>query len=193
MDTKTPEKITPKIKKLCEMIVPISEINLQFVEVDVDSYALKLECIENVKKKINRDGGSIQYGWAIWEWPHIMVEAEFHAVWVDQQGNLIDITPKEDNQEKILFLKDNSRTYTGNRIDNFRLNISNNPSVIKLIEVSQKLTEAINKDDKEAIFILNIQARELIKEVKNLKIKLGRNDICDCGSGKKFKNCCGKD
>ena len=23
--------------------------------------------------------------------------------------------------------------------------------------------------------------------------KVGRNDLCPCGSGKKYKNCCGKD
>ncbi|THB80010.1 MAG: type I methionyl aminopeptidase [Desulfobacteraceae bacterium] len=26
--------------------------------------------------------------------------------------------------------------------------------------------------------------------MKNKKLKIGRNDICPCGSGKKFKNCC---
>jgi len=25
------------------------------------------------------------------------------------------------------------------------------------------------------------------------KAKVGRNDPCPCGSGKKYKNCCGKD
>ncbi|WP_423777530.1 SEC-C metal-binding domain-containing protein, partial [Clostridium tyrobutyricum] len=24
------------------------------------------------------------------------------------------------------------------------------------------------------------------------KIKIGRNDLCPCGSGKKYKNCCGR-
>ena len=30
------------------------------------------------------------------------------------------------------------------------------------------------------------------KTVKN-KEKIGRNDLCPCGSGKKYKKCCGKD
>ena len=29
--------------------------------------------------------------------------------------------------------------------------------------------------------------------VKNTEPKVGRNDPCPCGSGKKYKNCCGKD
>jgi preprotein translocase subunit SecA len=28
--------------------------------------------------------------------------------------------------------------------------------------------------------------------IRNLAEKVGRNDPCPCGSGKKFKNCCGK-
>ncbi|SJT63647.1 preprotein translocase subunit SecA [Clostridioides difficile] len=28
--------------------------------------------------------------------------------------------------------------------------------------------------------------------VRNLN-KFGRNDVCPCGSGKKFKNCCGRE
>ena len=29
--------------------------------------------------------------------------------------------------------------------------------------------------------------------VRNTEKKIGRNDPCPCGSGKKYKNCCGKD
>ncbi|MGI9178782.1 MAG: SEC-C metal-binding domain-containing protein [Pirellulales bacterium] len=28
--------------------------------------------------------------------------------------------------------------------------------------------------------------------IRNLGQKVGRNDPCPCGSGRKFKNCCGK-
>ncbi|MGH9717376.1 MAG: SEC-C metal-binding domain-containing protein [Candidatus Acidiferrales bacterium] len=28
-------------------------------------------------------------------------------------------------------------------------------------------------------------------EVRNIKTKIGRNDPCPCGSGKKYKRCCG--
>ncbi|MBR2151422.1 MAG: SEC-C domain-containing protein [Prevotella sp.] len=32
-----------------------------------------------------------------------------------------------------------------------------------------------------------------IAEIKTLtNKKVGRNDLCPCGSGKKFKHCCGK-
>ena len=38
-----------------------------------------------------------------------------------------------------------------------------------------------NKDDSVA------------KEPVKNENKIGRNDPCPCGSGKKYKNCCGKD
>ena len=35
--------------------------------------------------------------------------------------------------------------------------------------------------------------RATIKEPVINKDKIGRNDLCPCGSGKKYKKCCGKD
>ena len=38
----------------------------------------------------------------------------------------------------------------------------------------------------------NCYGKEKVKKtIKNDK-KIGRNDLCPCGSGKKYKNCCGK-
>jgi preprotein translocase subunit SecA len=31
-----------------------------------------------------------------------------------------------------------------------------------------------------------------LEPIRNLGAKVGRNDPCPCGSGKKFKNCCAK-
>ena len=31
-----------------------------------------------------------------------------------------------------------------------------------------------------------------LEPIRNFGQKVGRNDSCPCGSGKKFKNCCGK-
>ncbi|HHL2060062.1 TPA: SEC-C metal-binding domain-containing protein, partial [Clostridium perfringens] len=30
------------------------------------------------------------------------------------------------------------------------------------------------------------------KTVRNEEVKVGRNEPCPCGSGKKYKKCCGK-
>ena len=66
--------------------------------------AVMLDCFVNVSRYAERFGGSIQYGWLIWEWPTIMIEAEFHAVWVTPQGALKDITPNPFGMGQVLFL-----------------------------------------------------------------------------------------
>ncbi|HAH44109.1 MAG TPA: hypothetical protein DCM07_04505, partial [Planctomycetaceae bacterium] len=35
-------------------------------------------------------------------------------------------------------------------------------------------------------------AQQAIDPIVNQQPKVGRNDPCPCGSGKKFKKCCGK-
>jgi len=57
----------------------------------------------------------------------------------------------------------------------------------KLADLAKK---ARSKDDVEA-------ERELIEKTKKVdpiraSREVGRNDPCPCGSGKKFKKCCGK-
>jgi uncharacterized protein YchJ len=50
---------------------------------------------------------------------------------------------------------------------------------------SQIINESRNFDYEKAMkFIENINKEE--------KIKMGRNDPCPCGGGKKYKKCCGK-
>ena len=34
------------------------------------------------------------------------------------------------------------------------------------------------------------RGQQIVHGTKELTEKLGRNDLCPCGSGKRFKNCC---
>ena len=36
------------------------------------------------------------------------------------------------------------------------------------------------------------QGEQKVKQIKLNQPKVGRNDPCTCGSGKKYKKCCGK-
>lgn len=71
-----------------------------------DNYGLFGWCSDGVLEKIANDGGRIVFGWNIWEWPQIMLTAEFHAVWQDDSGNLYDITPKPHGEHEIAFVPD---------------------------------------------------------------------------------------
>lgn len=59
-------------------------------------------------EKISHDGGSILFGWTIWEWPGVLLTAEFHAVWVSPNGDRFDITPKPQKETEIAFVPDTS-------------------------------------------------------------------------------------
>ncbi|MDD5126846.1 MAG: preprotein translocase subunit SecA [Dehalococcoidales bacterium] len=78
------------------------------------------------------------------------------------------------------------------------------------LEFFQNLTESIQHDVVHTIYHLKVEKREAAKEAEpspmaqvaaragakpDLKAgskKVGRNDACPCGSGKKYKHCCGK-
>lgn len=52
---------------------------------------------------------------------------------------------------------------------------------------SVEITEASQKEEREQNPISEKQT-----PIVNTEKKVGRNDPCPCGSGKKYKNCCGR-
>ena len=70
-------------------------------------------------------------------------------------------------------------------LDNIDANITN---LLMRVEIKQtiaprKATQGQTNDGKETL-----KSTPKVNEKK----KIGRNDPCPCGSGKKYKNCCGK-
>lgn len=63
-------------------------------------------CFLNVREKIKLDKGAGLFGWNIWEYPNLYLTAEFHAVWQDPSGTLVDVTPKVDGETRIVFAVD---------------------------------------------------------------------------------------
>lgn len=135
------------VKNLCNKLVP----NGQPVELQVEAtaHSIELDCMENVSKQIKKQGGSIQYGWQIWETlPGVMIEAEFHAVWVDEKNELHDITPKQiPGINRILFLPDESLKYEGKQIDNIRIPLKDDQLIRDFIGAAEKYIEIINKGE----------------------------------------------
>ena len=54
------------------------------------------------------------------------------------------------------------------------------------------LSELITKDKEFQIMITVPAGKETTKKTPKKVKKIGRNDPCPCGSGKKYKQCCGK-
>ena len=80
---------------------------------------------------------------------------------------------------------------------------------IESFDMFEELISAIKNDATKAVFSLKKQENASVDvkvNISNIKTndssaaktprkvdkKIGRNDPCPCGSGKKYKNCCGK-
>lgn len=116
---KTPRTISPQAREFCEEICPGSEPF--YVEVQPVLGARVSDCHLNVPQHIEATGeGVARYGWIIWELPDYLIEAEFHCNYEDRNGRVIDITPKQDGEEQVLFLPDPVRRFRGERVENIR-------------------------------------------------------------------------
>jgi hypothetical protein len=199
--TTTPRKISSAVLKLCQEINPDAEP--VFVPERPHKDAAPLQCFYNIEELIKREGGSIVYGWAIWEWHRVFIEAEHHAVW-EKDGEWIDITPKEHRARKILFLPDPEATYdfTGNqRRINKKRSLGRFASVDKFIEVTDEFQSWVERhsvglevhvapNEYEAHQVAMQEA--MITVILDAAYETKPRDRCICASGKEFRKCCSK-
>ncbi len=73
----TPTAITPAVISLCGSL---STEPPTYVPVRQDRHGIYGFCNLGVLEKIKADGGTIRFGWNIWEYPGLYLTAEFHAV-----------------------------------------------------------------------------------------------------------------
>ncbi len=199
----TPIAVSPAMWDLCRDLV--SDPAPVFLPVAPLPSAEVNDCFAIVEKHVHDNGGSICCGWQIWELPTVYIEAEFHAVWKDTNGTLQDITPKQLQGQRVLFLPDPVRSYDGRQVNNVRRALSRHPDVTSFIAAADAEFELMNRGSRAyehgQIRLRNDEAFELIairerKEAAYAAIvarllRPGRNDPCFCGSGKKFKKCHG--
>jgi hypothetical protein len=216
----TPSSITPVIVALCEELVPGSRPFFMPVKPVVG--ALANMCFVNVAAQIDELGGEIRHGWKIGEIPGVMIEAVFHGVWRDPSGRLRDITPIDEPTGRILFLPDPVRRFDGQMRDSVRRPLSHHPAVGRMISAQQKQfqlwsakSHEVPLSPEEAAMMDALEMEESISLAEALGpagfdqyarrmgwadaagggrtgSRVGRNDPCPCGSGKKFKKCCGR-
>jgi len=139
---RTPRQITENIYKLCKELDNTQQSF--FVRIKLEPEAKLSKCAQNVLSNIKKDGGQIQFGWAIWEIPDIMIEAIYHAIWISPQDDPIDITPRKHVcTDSILFLADSEDKYNYGsgfwRRDNVRRPLSDDPVIAEYIELCQEI------------------------------------------------------
>jgi len=198
--TGTPSTISEPILGLCRSICASQEP--MYVKHGPESYAQVDECFPAIDRKVQECGGKVHYGWQIWEWPGVLLEAEFHAVWLSPEHELVDITPKSFKVEKILFLPDPSMRYEGKQVNNIRVPLSDNPITRDFIGICDAIFRIQNKGNRAKQLAVSLegpesQLHQRLQETRLLTLQmleagLNRNSLCPCHSGKKYKACHGR-
>ena len=196
--TTMPPEMTRAVRRLIETVVPGG--NAVHLSVEPDVNAVVNECFPNVEAKIASSGGRMLCGWQLWEWPHVLVEAEFHAVWVSPEGEMIDITPKQHGETQILFVPDERLRYEGRAIDNRRQPLRDDQIIRHFIRVSEAIVRVMNRGDRASQFgYVTVPAHEIepLQQMQgflghSLALGLRDHDRCLCGSGSKYKRCHGR-
>lgn len=83
---------------------------LPFIDVGQDYKGAA--CHVNVKHRVGTAGGSRVHGWVVWQYPKKVAQAEFHSLWRDPNGALVNITPHRNGQVEILFVEDAAANIT---------------------------------------------------------------------------------
>jgi hypothetical protein len=102
-DDRVPGEVTEAIASFAAQLSPLPPVHIPLRKEARASYGWPAD---GVREKIRADGGSIRFGWRLREWRPVLLTAEFHAVWVDPDGNLVDITPDVAAGEISLFVPD---------------------------------------------------------------------------------------
>jgi hypothetical protein len=138
METKvimiTASESNPLLGRLCEQLVPGGVPQLLPLETSAD--AEELDCFYNAARVAALDGGSVIYGWALYEWPGKFLEAQFHAVLRRSTGQLVDVSPSTGSNQQTLFLPDPHSPYEpGRRRSSVQLSCSGDSEVRRYMKV----------------------------------------------------------
>jgi len=189
----TPLSLNPNVYLLRKTIG--LETEPVFVPVLPEPFYKSNHCFQNVAAKIEKNGGSMQHGWMVWETPNKLIEGEFHAVWVSADGELVDVTPKPDGEKKILFIPDPIRIWDKKPVPSFRLALCDEPAIRKGIEHAEwveKLRDEYNDGTGFPKIPLDVLQAGPHQNQTRPVIATGRNEKCPCGSGLKYKKCHGR-
>ena len=146
----------------------------------------------NVDAKVKKDGGEALEGWAIWYQDGVLVEGEACVIWKSPKGELLDITPREDDYPQIMFVAEAGIWKDGGPVANKRQALADNSisrAVFKGGEWRDRLRkkygsdEAIPADEREKMD--SACQRIMTRDVRNW-------ERCPCGSNKQYAKCCGK-
>jgi len=197
---------TPHVRTFCERISP-TEVPVR-LPIRPEPGCQARECFANVRQKVARSGGRIRFGWAIWEWRRVFIEAEHHAVYEAPDGSLHDFTPStpEDPQTARLFLPHDNVVYDftnpdGSRRDNIRQALTRDAQIDEYLQLASEFSQIMLRtpgtgevtvygDDAARLEFIAKRTARLKREIAQRYTAQGAP--CYCGGGQKFKHCHGR-
>jgi hypothetical protein len=166
----TPQAITQTVLTFCGQISQHSPL---FVPVEPTPDANYGDCYNNVRRKVQRDGGAAMHGWCIWEEPRFFIEAEHHAVWESPQGQKVDVTPHDMGEKRILFLPDPEMVWNQTPILNRRYALKSDPKMREFLALADELDALrlsnVQPDGRYFVPLrdmMRIEARQLVLQLE---------------------------
>jgi hypothetical protein len=154
----TPSVLTQDLVALCAELAPgAAPISLACL---APPEARPLDSFETVERQVVEKGGAACFGWSLWEWPRLFLEAEFYSVWRDVDGRLHDITPRV-KRGTILFLPDATRVYDGRRVKSVRRPLTEDPAVSGFLRACDEEFALINRGARAFMRNVALQGPEL--------------------------------
>jgi hypothetical protein len=136
----TPRMLSEGVREFCRELVPNGKP--VWVKVRPERSSDPGECFFNVDRKVKAVGGSAVFGWCIWTWEGILIEAEHHCIHLTKVGKLVDITPTNDRERKILFVADPEAPFdfvNFVRRNNVRKALRNDPDISEFIAIADQI------------------------------------------------------
>lgn len=202
--TRPPDPTAPHVVRFCELIVPGAQPRLMPIRPSPGSQPL--DCFSNARQLAETQGGRIQFGWSIWEWPRVYIEAEHHAVYAPPNGiPWIDVTPAVDGDTTRVFVPDDAAIYDFDnenvRRENHRMPLITDPLVGQLFALAVRQNQIMSQVPGVGMVSVPVRIAMEMDQIAESKARVvhqigmkytPRNQRCFCGSGDKFKHCHGR-
>ncbi len=147
---RTPPTVTPEIRTFAMAVLSGREpAGIAHVACHARQDSVVSECFAAVDDQVRELGGTAVHGWALWEHPGVLLEAEFHAVWCSPLGGVVDVVNRGgDPRPHILFVPDPTRGYAGAPLDTVRVPLVTDPRMDELLRASEAIFEIMNRGDR---------------------------------------------
>lgn len=190
--TQTPLAVTRGVRHACATVSPGTAPF--FVNVAPLPWAEPLQCFQNVHRQIQQQGGQAVNGYLIAEFPRVLAELQLHALWIDDAGRPIDITPRNPadyipRETERLFLPLPSSHEPDRPATNRQFVLSHARSVREFVDARNRLAQLHAQRRFEQA---HHTAQQLLALFHKLDWYPEPYDPCPCGSRKAFNACHGK-